>query len=238
MAPRLRASAESTEPPGGQRPGVLGRARRRGTGGSGAARRSASQPPRAQSEAFDGHHRVATARGGVAAAGWPQRADRHSGRSRISLTSTPAILIGVRSTGRGRRRGRRRTGRRSRSRAGGRARTTVALPAGRRWSRGASWARSRRLTWWRTTLPPTDRPTTSPTIGAVRPGSATSVERVRRCTTSVRRPARRPARTVSVKSAERRIRLAGGSTGGSDGGDGLGGLRPRARRGPCDDGWR
>src|SRR4051794_4133816 len=88
----------------------------------------------------------------------------------------------------------------------GSARTTVPLPAGSTCSRWASWARSRRLTWCLTTLPPTDRPTTSPTTGA---SPARSI-----CWCTISRPvrARAPRRTTDAKSLERRIRWTAGST--------------------------
>jgi hypothetical protein len=92
------------------------------------------------------------------------------------------------------------------SAAPGRARTTVPLPAGSASSRWASWARSRRLTWWRTTLPPTALLTTSPTCGAP------TVSDGRWCRTTRPPRARMPSRTTDEKSVERRIRLATGST--------------------------
>ncbi len=106
--------------------------------------------------------------------------------------------------------------------------TTTPLPAGRTPSRAASWARSRRLTRWRTTLAPTPLPTTRPTRGASVPGALISG-----CiwTTKFPRRTRRPARITVANSLERRIRLAEGNTVAAA--PVATRLRPTARDDPC-----
>src|SRR3954468_15353268 len=89
----------------------------------------------------------------------------------------------------------------------GRARTTRLAPAGRRSSRGRSWARSRRDTRCRTTLLPTAFPTTRPTRLVPPEGS------VSKYTTTEPLRSRRPRLVTAVKSAARRRRCAGGNTG-------------------------
>ena len=91
--------------------------------------------------------------------------------------------------------------------AGGRARTTTSPPRRRSSRRCAMWARSRRFTWFRVTAPPTARETMNPTrTGSCDPSTVAT------CTTSVRRPARRPVRMARTKSGERRMRWTEGST--------------------------
>ena len=95
-------------------------------------------------------------------------------------------------------------------RAAGRARTTTRAPHGSRPSRSRTRCRSRRTTRCRSTDPPTARPTTKPTragpSGSAGPAGAST------CTASAPRVARRPRRTVSVKSWRRVNRVARGST--------------------------
>ena len=105
----------------------------------------------------------------------------------------------------------------------GRARTTSPLPRGSVGTFAANWARNRRATRCRTTLPPTDRPTINPIRGgasAVKPG--------RRCTTRQPRRLRAPSRTTEVKSPDRRIRFARGNTSPA-----ASEPRPTACCGPC-----
>jgi len=89
----------------------------------------------------------------------------------------------------------------------GSARTTVPEAGGSASIRAASWARKRRLTWWRVTLFPTPRPTTKPTIG-----TAAGAAPANWWTTTVPLRARAPERTTEAKSLDRRMRLAGRST--------------------------
>jgi len=93
--------------------------------------------------------------------------------------------------------------------AAGSALTTTSAPTGSRGSRSRTRWRSRRITLCRWTDPPTALPTTNPTR-ADSAGSGTAAGS--RCTTSVPRPARRPSRTVRVKSCLPVNRAAGGST--------------------------
>lgn len=119
--------------------------------------------------------------------------------------------------------------------ASGSARTTVPLPAGSVASRLANWPRSRRATRCRTTLPPTDLPTTSPTRGGWLGRSP-----ARKCTTRHPRRVRAPCRTTAVKSSDRRIRFAAGntSTDSASSKSTAGRVRPTACCGPCAGGPR
>jgi hypothetical protein len=91
----------------------------------------------------------------------------------------------------------------------GRARATTHVPSGNRESRSAIWARSRRATRWRITLPPTPRPTTMPT-------RAVPSRSVLTWRTTSRRATLRPRRTTARNSAEDRIRCAAGSMSAAD----------------------
>lgn len=117
-----------------------------------------------------------------------------------------------------------------------------------------SWRRTR----LRTTAPPTLLPTTNPARGTAAVESASSAVglwRIRSCgssrwTTRHCRPARRPRRTVAVKSQRRRSREAVGNTSGPDSfrlfgfasrrsvGADAGRLRPTEPDGLCGDGRR
>jgi hypothetical protein len=100
------------------------------------------------------------------------------------------------------------------------ARTTSIEPAGSRSRCGRTRWRSRRFTWFRTTAPPTARPTTKPTRGAsVRSAPAKS------CTTRQSRPDRCPRRATCWKSRRSQRRLAAASTR----------VRPRVSRDPWHD---
>ncbi len=114
--------------------------------------------------------------------------------------------------------------------------TTSLLPAGRAGSRSRSRCRRRRAVRWRTTDPPTDLPTTRPTrdgAGAAPPDGrvVSSSAPASRCTVTRGRDARRPRRTTSVNSVERRSRCSGGSMRLLS----LRRLRRTARRGLCGD---
>jgi hypothetical protein len=116
--------------------------------------------------------------------------------------------------------------------AAGFARTTTSDPAGSLSSLERVRWRSRRLTRFRTTDPPTALDTTNPTLAG-----ADETASGRRCTTRVRRPARLPPRTATVNSPPVRIRWVAGSTRSTATGQ----VRRRARRGPYGDeprGWR
>jgi hypothetical protein len=86
------------------------------------------------------------------------------------------------------------------------ARTTSRLPRGSRATCSRARCRNRRRILLRTTAPPTTRPTMKPTCG-----NASLSSRRNKWTTTCGRPARRPRRTASVKSARRRIRCRDGS---------------------------
>ncbi len=105
----------------------------------------------------------------------------------------------------------------------GSARTTSPVPDGSVDTCAANWARNRRATQCRATLPPTERPTINPTRGgasAVKPGC--------KCTTRQPRLLRAPSRTTEVKSPDRRIRFARGNTSPA-----ASEPRPTACCGPC-----
>lgn len=93
--------------------------------------------------------------------------------------------------------------------AGGLARTTKRLPLGSIGRRLRMRCLNLRLTWFRTTAPPTALLTTKPTSGG------SSASRRFRCATRAGRPARRPRRIASANSSPRRMRDADGSTGPS-----------------------
>ncbi len=93
--------------------------------------------------------------------------------------------------------------------AGGLARTTKRLPLGSIGRRLRMRCLNLRLTWFRTTAPPTALLTTKPTSGG------SSASRRFRCATRTGRPARRPRRIASANSSPRRMRDADGSTGPS-----------------------
>ena len=102
--------------------------------------------------------------------------------------------------------------------AAGRTRTTTAAPLGRSASRVRTKCRNCRRIRLRTTAPPIVRGTTNPTRApAVTESVVTGVTGVTvtgmRWTTSDGRPARRPWRTVAVKSERCRSRDAAGNTG-------------------------
>lgn len=112
--------------------------------------------------------------------------------------------------------------------AAGCARTTSALPAGSSARCGRTRWRSRRRTVLRTTAPPTARDTMKP----ARAGTGPAPSPIRRWTTSVLRPARRPVRTAVVNSLRRRSRCARSSMPPPSGPRGR--VRPTGVRGP----WR
>ena len=167
-----------------------------------------------QAEPSDRLHRVGAARRRVPAGRQPQRAhgaavqlDRCDGDA--SRAGDPRQLAHGDPTRRNRAASRSLPIRAdSRLAASGKARTTVPLLGGRRSSRCAICARSRRATRCRITLPPTDLPTTKPTIGALVPVIASALW----CTTTQPRRAREPERTTAVKSSDRRILFTAGST--------------------------
>jgi hypothetical protein len=110
------------------------------------------------------------------------------------------------------------------SAAGGSARTTSMAPAGSSPSLGARRCRSRRLTRWRTTEPPTALLTTSPARGAPVAG--------RQCmwTTSLLRPLRHPRLRTTTNSSRRVSRDPAGSTGpAGSGGEPLAALATAGR---------
>lgn len=163
--------------------------------------------------------------------------EQHASEGALTLGGCDVVrVLAIRGGGRGHRAPASRPRARSRSaprsadvadEAAGRARTTVVVPPGSSASRSASWARSRRLTRWRTTLPPTDRLTTSPTSGAAA-GSCAA-----RWWTTIRPPrVREPSRTVDEKSVARRIRFRAGNTRKACGrpGQAESSLRPLRRR--------
>jgi hypothetical protein len=102
--------------------------------------------------------------------------------------------------------------------AAGSTRTTTVAVSGRTASRGRIRCRNWRRMWLRTTAPPTARGTTNPTRAP--PATALAVTGVTgvtvtgiRWTTRAGRQARRPCRTVELKSERCRSRDAAGSTG-------------------------
>jgi len=136
--------------------------------------------------------------------------------------------------------------------AAGSARTTKLAPAGNCSSRLATRCRNCLRTRLRTTAPPTVLATTNPARGAAI-GEPSGTPASSRWTTRRGRPARRPRRTVAVKSQRRRSREAVGNTGRPDsfrlfdfaGSRRIvadsGRLRPTEPGGPCGDerrGWR
>ena len=110
------------------------------------------------------------------------------------------------------------------SAAGGSALTTTMAPGGSSPRRGASRWRSRRLTRWRTTEPPTALLTTNPARGA--PPSAGQCM----WTTSLDRPLRHPRRRTATNSSRRVSRNPAGSTGpAGSGGEPLAALATAGR---------
>jgi hypothetical protein len=173
-----------------------------------AAQQSTQRQPRpaAQPEALDGLDRVGAARRRVPTGRRERRADRDAIEVERLQHGPGGWVHGVPAS---------RANAASRSRpsraesamaASGSARTTTPDPDSSAASLVAICARSRRTTRCRTTLPPTERPTTNPTRGGP------SLSPRWRCTTRHPRRAREPERTTALKSDERRIRLAGDST--------------------------
>ena len=130
----------------------------------------------------------------------------------------------LQTTSRGRRGVRRTTRRPPRAGRGRRART----PGGRSPSRSRTRCRSRRRTRLRTTAPPTAARPRSPPGGWAGRRRALS-----RCSTTVRLPARRPARTQRRNDSLEVSRAAAGNTVAGAARDWTGQLRRRACRGPC-----
>jgi len=105
--------------------------------------------------------------------------------------------------------------RESASAAAGSARTTTSVPAGRPSSRGRMRWRSRRVTRWRTTEPPTALLTTNPARARAAVDASCLewlTEGSNTCTTTRLRRALRPVRITVAKSSPRVSRAAGGST--------------------------
>ncbi len=178
---------------------------------AGVERVAACQPPQTQpgttkqAEAFDRLRCVGAAGWHVAARWWADRADG-------SAIEGEHAQHQARRRAHGRRASRLRAASRSAPSsadvacaAPGRARTTRPLPCGTVFRRSANCARNRRLTRCRTTLPPTDLPTTRPIAGRSRRTEGCW------CRTRWRQRARAPDRTTVANSVDRRSRYSRGS---------------------------